>query len=94
MTQTPIIFPQHLTTDCEQIHLEEKQFVIPNPGPKYKGKVVVLINEETVSNAEHACLLLESCTDVTFIGSPTSGANGNVTNVNLPGGILVGFTGL
>lgn len=37
---------------------------------------------------------MSACTDVTFIGTPTNGANGNVTNCALPGGILIGFTGL
>src|SRR5690242_14051484 len=72
----------------------EEHKLQPSSQWKYKGKVVALINEETISHAEHSCLYLEACTDVTFIGTPTNGANGNVTNCSLPGGILVGFTGL
>ena len=30
---------------------------------------------------------------ISFVGSPTEGANGDVTTVVLPGGITVGFTG-
>jgi len=37
--------------------------------------------------------VFESATDVTFIGSPTNGANGDVTNLVLPGDIYVGFSG-
>lgn len=59
--------------------------MFPSSQFKYKGKVVALVNEETISHAEHSCLYLESCTDVTFVGSPTNGANGNITNVQLPG---------
>jgi hypothetical protein len=59
----------------------------------YKGKVVMLINEFTVSQSEHTCLFFESATDVTFIGSPTNGAEGEVTNLVLPGGIGVNFSG-
>jgi C-terminal processing protease CtpA/Prc len=59
------------------------------------GQVVALINEETISHAEHSCLYLESCvSDIVFVGSASNGANGNITNCSLPGGILVGFTGL
>jgi C-terminal processing protease CtpA/Prc len=48
-------------------------------GDLYKGKVVMLINEDAISSAEHTCLFFESATDVTFIGTPTAGANGDVT---------------
>jgi C-terminal processing protease CtpA/Prc len=65
------------------------------PGPKepFKGKVVVLINEEAISQSEHTCLFLEAAGRAVFIGSPTSGANGDVTQTVLPGGITVNFTG-
>jgi C-terminal processing protease CtpA/Prc len=70
------------------------QQVQPSSEWRYTGKVVVLINEEAISHAEHSCLLLDAATDVTFIGTPTNGANGNVTGALLPGGIGVIFTGL
>ena len=62
-------------------------------GAIYKGKVVVLINEDAISQAEHTCLFFEAATNVTFIGSATDGANGDVTNLVLPGGIYVTFSG-
>lgn len=62
-------------------------------GDVYKGKVVVLINEEAISQAEHTCMFFEAATDVTFIGTPTAGANGDVTVMILPGGLRVSFTG-
>jgi C-terminal processing protease CtpA/Prc len=52
----------------------------------------MLINEFAFSQSEHTCLFFESATDVTFIGTPTNGANGDVTNLVLPGGIYVNFT--
>ncbi len=60
---------------------------------RYKGKIVVLINEEAISQAEHTCLFLEAAAGATFIGSPTNGANGDVTTTVLPGAITVNFTG-
>lgn len=62
-------------------------------GAIYKGKVVMLINEFAISQSEHTCLFFESATSVTFIGGPTNGANGDVTNLVLPGAIYVNFTG-
>lgn len=62
-------------------------------GDLYKGKIVMLINEDAVSQAEHTCLLFEAATDVTFIGTPTMGTNGDVTYMVLPGNLPVRFTG-
>jgi C-terminal processing protease CtpA/Prc len=61
--------------------------------PRYTGRVVMLINEEAISQAEHTCLFFEAATHVTFIGSPTAGANGDVTNCVLPGGLYITFSG-
>ena len=62
-------------------------------GDVYKGRVVMLINEDAISQAEHTCLFFESATDVTFIGTPTAGANGDITFMVLPGNLTVSFTG-
>lgn len=62
-------------------------------GGVYKGKVVTLISEEAISRAEHACLFFEAATDVTFVGTPTQGANGDVTLMVLPGNLPISFSG-
>ncbi|MEP6496276.1 MAG: PDZ domain-containing protein [bacterium] len=61
--------------------------------PKYTGKTVLLIDERTISQAEHSGLFFEAANGTTFIGSQTMGANGDITNVYLPGSISVTFTG-
>ena len=75
---------------------EEFQYINPSSeGPfSYNGKIAVLIGNSSQSAAEHTCLMLEVVADVTFIGSPTSGANGNITHTVLPGGIYISFTGV
>jgi len=87
--------PEYLFSELEPSFIEERHRVIPSStSSRYEGKIVVLINEETISHGEHSCLYLKaSSPNCVFIGSPTSGANGNVTNCHLPGGIVVGFTG-
>lgn len=79
-------YADHATYAAEQKLPEAK-------GSVYKGKVVMLINEEAISRAEHACLLFEAATDVTFIGTPTQGANGDVTLMVLPGNLPISFSG-
>jgi hypothetical protein len=60
---------------------------------RYKGKTVMLIDERAVSQAEHTGLFFEAANGTKFIGSNTAGANGDVTNFSVPGGIRIGFTG-
>lgn len=70
------------------------QYTEPAPGKtRYTGRVVVLIDVNAISQAEHTCMFLESVAETTFIGTPTNGANGDVTNTVLPGGISAMFTG-
>lgn len=76
----------------------ESRFAFRQPLPvssgwKYKGKTVTLIDERAISQSEHTGLFLEAACGTTFIGSPTAGANGDVTNLTLPGGLSVSFTG-
>lgn len=60
---------------------------------RYKNPVVVLINDQAISQAEHTCLLIDAACKPTFIGSPTNGANGDVTSIQLPGGVSTMFSG-
>ncbi len=60
---------------------------------KYKGKTVMLIDERTISQAEHTGLFLEAANKTEFIGTPSAGANGDVTNFVIPGGITINFSG-
>ncbi len=74
-------------TFAQQIPKREK-------GEIYKGKIVMLIDENAQSQSEHTCLFFEAARpDITFIGTPTAGANGDVTNLVLPGNIKVSFSG-
>jgi hypothetical protein len=60
---------------------------------RYKGRTVMLIDERTMSQAEHTGLFFETANGTKFVGSPTAGANGDVTNFCVPGGIWIYFTG-
>ncbi len=53
----------------------------------------MLIDERAVSQSEHTGLFFEAANGTTFIGSPTMGANGDITALTLPGGFVVSFSG-
>ena len=64
------------------------------PGAKlYRGKTFMLVDERTISQAEHTGLFFETAAGTKFVGSQTAGANGDVTDVTLPGGLDLFFTG-
>lgn len=76
---------------------EKAFFTQPIPAnddkPVYKGKTVMLIDERTQSQAEHTGLFFEAANGTEFIGSPTAGANGDVTYFLIPGAITLAFSG-
>jgi C-terminal processing protease CtpA/Prc len=61
--------------------------------PKYAGLTVMLIDDRAISQAEHSGLFYEAANGMTFVGTPTAGANGDVTNFFVPGGIRINFSG-
>lgn len=76
------------------VQLAYPDFLFPARAPLYQGKVVMLINEHTQSQAEHLALAVEAATPVTFIGTPSAGANGDLREVVLPGKVHVWYSGL
>jgi C-terminal processing protease CtpA/Prc len=81
------------TTDEGESRFAFRQLLPTGNQWQYKGKTVTLIDERAISQSEHTGLFLEAACATTFIGSITAGANGDVTNLTLPGGLTVGFTG-
>ncbi|HEX8462214.1 MAG TPA: S41 family peptidase, partial [Segetibacter sp.] len=63
-------------------------------GDNYQGKVVVIVNEITQSNAEFVTMAFQSGPNVKVIGSTTSGADGNISEIKLPGGITTYISGI
>jgi C-terminal processing protease CtpA/Prc len=60
----------------------------------YKGKVVILINEISQSSAEFHTMAYRVNPNSTVIGSTTAGADGNVSQFYLPGGISTMISGV
>lgn len=60
----------------------------------YKGKVVILVNENTQSSGEFHAMAFRIAPSATVIGSTTAGADGNVSGFYLPGGIYTMFSGI
>lgn len=59
----------------------------------YDKKIIVLVNEDTQSQAEDVALGFQLATNVTVIGSTTAGADGAIAKFSLPGGIVTYMSG-
>jgi hypothetical protein len=62
--------------------------------PHYSGKVVVLVDEVSLSQAEYTAMAFRVAPGALVVGSTTAGADGNVSNFNLPGGVRTGISGI
>lgn len=60
----------------------------------YKGRVILLVDEMTQSNPEFQAMAFQSCPQTQTIGSPTSGADGDIVSLPLPGGLMTYFSGI
>ncbi len=60
----------------------------------YKGKIVILVNETTQSQAEYTTMAFQAAPNATVIGSTTAAADGNVSPFFLPGGIRTMISGI
>jgi hypothetical protein len=61
---------------------------------EYKGKVIVIVNEVTQSSAEYTTMAFQSAPNVKVLGGTTAGADGNVSQIVLPGHLMTMFSGL
>lgn len=71
-----------------------KNLEIPSEGESYKGKLVVLVNELSQSQAEYTAMAFRAGDNTTIMGSTTAGADGNVSIIFLPGGLRTMISGI
>ena len=62
--------------------------------PRYTGRVVILVDEITQSSAEYTTMALRTAPNAMVVGSTTAGADGNVSEVPLPGGLRTLISGI
>ena len=62
--------------------------------PHYPGKVVILIDEVSLSQAEYTAMAFRAAPQAIVVGSTTAGADGNVSPILLPGGLRTMISGI
>lgn len=68
-------------------------FVMENPY-YYKGRVIVLVDSSTQSQAEYTVMTFQATPRCTVVGTQTAGADGNISALVMPGGHSGYFSGL
>ena len=60
----------------------------PNNSTKYNGKIIILMDENSISQSEFTIMGLRQSPNAIVVGSPSIGADGNVVSLKLPYDIL------
>jgi C-terminal processing protease CtpA/Prc len=62
--------------------------------PFYNGKIAILVDEMSISQAEYTAMALRAGPRAVVVGSTTAGADGNVSEIPLPGGLSTMISGI
>lgn len=62
--------------------------------PRYAGKVMLLVDEVSQSQAEYTAMALRVAPRAKVVGSTTAGADGNISTFSLPGGLSTLISGI
>jgi len=74
-------------------HWTEPMSLAPDK-PHFTGKVVVLVDEVSQSQAEYTSMAFRAVAGAVVVGSTTAGADGNVSQFALPGGLSTMISGI
>lgn len=68
---------------------------ILTPGkPHYPGKVMILVDEKSISQSEYTSMAFRASPKALVIGSTTAGADGDVSELAIPGGLWTSLSGI
>jgi Peptidase family S41 len=67
---------------------------LPAAKPHYSGKVVILVDETSMSQAEFTAMAFRVAPGAIVVGSTTAGADGNVSEFTLPGDLRIMISGI
>jgi hypothetical protein len=71
---------------------KEEYFLKELKSPQFKGKLFVLVDENTQSKAEFNAMALKTYSNTIIIGSQTAGTDGSASKFYLPGSYLIFIT--
>ena len=96
LVETPTPFARFTQADFSNpgFFLFTDPVVLTPSQPHYGGKIVVLVDEASISQSEYTAMALSAGPNAIVIGSTTAGADGNVSRIPLPGGMSTMISGI
>ena len=86
----PVCYSKHWRRQMGKFMGPVKRWLKPNEaGPRYRGRVVVLIGPGTVSSCESFALMMRQVAGCQLVGGRTAGASGNPRPVDLGNGVTI-----
>ena len=82
------------TANPGAFHWSDPALAIHPLAPAYVRKIVILVDETSMSQAEYTALAFRASPSAIVVGSTTAGADGNVSTVPLPGGLESWISGI
>lgn len=68
--------------------------VLEPVGRTYAGRIAILVNEISMSQAEYTAMAFRAVPGAVVVGSTTAGADGNASRLVLPGAVRSSFSGI
>lgn len=65
----------------------------PSVLPRYTGKIIVLVNEQTQSQSELIAMILQASGPASVVGAQSAGCDGDILTMPIPGGYTTRFSG-
>lgn len=75
-------------------YIDAKSMNIKGDSDYYRGNIVILNNEDSKSQSEFTTMALRKAPHAIVMGTHTAGADGNVSEIFLPGGIATYISGI
>jgi C-terminal processing protease CtpA/Prc len=99
--QTPVVdgperaglYASSVVTQMTRLSSNVTQRVVPDGRAPYRGRVYVLMDDRSMSQAEQTALILRTAAGAILVGTNTAGADGPAVSFTIPGGVGVTFTG-
>ncbi len=70
------------------------RMTLPPAQPHFPGRVMILVDESSISQAEYTTMALRASPRARIVGTQTAGADGNVSPIELPGGFRTRISGI
>lgn len=67
---------------------------IKSDGNTYSGKLIILVDEFTQSQAEYTAMAFRAVKSSLIVGTTTAGTDGNISTLSLPGGLETAISGI